>query len=587
MANYTTYSDFYKVSFITTKSINIPKLLKQTGGLIVMSNTDDFKCTVNPDHGSHHPKSLWFRGEMIASGYGALCEQERNNLTYLAGAYDVIFGGIDKGFTDLSFWVNSYYGEFQNAMSYAYGEIDRVKQESYSYTNAQIKNLIGCAPDTLDTLGEIAHWLEHDKQLGLDTVSHVKEIASSYVWYNQEESPSYWTGRAPIDTTIVRNYNKYSYIGEYGWDIEETVVYYGPGHIDNTEGAYLVQNPSGQYVVKVPILDETGNHTYVTNEDNTVTYLYKYCSYDPGMVSTSFDSFTTVYSGIIAMKDYQMSTHYNTNPTLGTVLDCILDPYPYTKPQVSLLSYTPTYFEIGKPVNVSIDYEYKVNDAETLSMINTHTINATYMTSGIYTDIVSVTPSVIGLNNIGSRTTYTYNYTKAKQQYYPQLLKAGIQHLCDDGKWLVNGSGSGIYDIKIYGLLKIYSNVFIPGNITLVPKDKEGILQGNSEYIYDWGDTDKITVNMGQFTFNENHDTIWYAVPTSHYNYHAYIKNIHSGIMTPLDIKNSNDNNILLHYVNATNIPWYGDILYTVYYLSNNRTTMANDYELVIELTKK
>ena len=114
MANYTTYSDFYKVSFITTKSINIPKLLKQTGGLIVMSNTDDFKCTVNPDHGSHHPKSLWFRGEMIASGYGALCEQERNNLTYLAGAYDVIFGGIDKGFTDLSFWVNSYYGEFQD-----------------------------------------------------------------------------------------------------------------------------------------------------------------------------------------------------------------------------------------------------------------------------------------------------------------------------------------------------------------------------------------------------------------------------------------------------------------------------------------
>ena len=59
MANYTTYSDFYKVSFITTKSINIPKLLKQTGGLIVMSNTDDFRCTVNPEHGVHHPKSLF------------------------------------------------------------------------------------------------------------------------------------------------------------------------------------------------------------------------------------------------------------------------------------------------------------------------------------------------------------------------------------------------------------------------------------------------------------------------------------------------------------------------------------------------
>ena len=83
MANYTTYSDFYKVSFVTTKSVNIPKLLKQTGGLIVMSNTDDFKCAVDPAHGVHHPKSLWFRGEMIASGYGALCEQERKSLTYI------------------------------------------------------------------------------------------------------------------------------------------------------------------------------------------------------------------------------------------------------------------------------------------------------------------------------------------------------------------------------------------------------------------------------------------------------------------------------------------------------------------------
>ena len=209
------------------------------------------------------------------------------------------------------------------------------------------------------------------------------------------------------------------------------------------------------------------------------------------------------------------------------------------------------------------------------------------MTSDIYTEIVPVTPSVIGMNNIVDRTTYTYNYTKAKQQYYPQLIKAGIQHLCDDGKWIINGNGIGVYDIKIYGLLKIYSNVFIPGNILLIPSTKDGIIQGNSEYIYDWGDTDKITVNMGQFTFNENHDTIWYAVPTSHYNYHAYIKNIHSGIMTPLDIKNSNDNNILLHYVKQTNIPWYGDIRYSVYYLNNNRTTMANDYELIIELTKK
>lgn len=587
MANYTTYSDFYKVSFVTTKSINIPKLLKQTGGLIVMSNTDDFKCTVNPEHGAHHPKSLWFRGEMIASGYGALCEQERNNLTYLAGAYDVIFGGIDKGFIDLSTWLNAYYGEFKNAMSYAYGEIDRVKQESYSYATSQIKNIIGCAPETLDTLGEIAHWLEHDKQIGLDTVSHVKEIASSYVWYNQEETPSYWTSREPIDTTKVRNYNKYSYIGEYGWDIEETVVYYGPGHIDNTEGAYLVQDSNGQYVVKVPILDDNGNHTYEMGANNIPTYLYKYCSYDPGMVSTSFDSFTTVYSGIIAMKDYQISTHYNTNPTLGTVLDCLLDPYPYTKPQVRILSYSPTYFEIGKNTTVTIDYEYKVNDAELLTTINTVNINASYMTSGIYTEIAPVTPTVIGFNNIGNKITYTYNYTKAKQQYYPQLLKAGIQHLCDDGKWTMIGIGSGVYDLKIYGLLKIYSNVYTPGNINLIPYSKEGILNGNSEYIYDWGNTDKITVNMGQFTFNEAHDTIWYAVPTSHYNYHAYIKNIHSGIMTPLDIKNSNDNNILLHYVKQTNIPWYGDIQYSVYYLNNNRTTMANDYELVIELTRK
>lgn len=584
MANYTTYSDFYKVSFVTTKSVNIPKLLKQTGGLIVMSNTDDFKCAVDPAHGVHHPKSLWFRGEMIASGYGALCEQERKSLTYIAGAYNSLFNGIDQNFNDLSVWLNSYYGEFKNAMSYAYGEIDRVKRESYSYTNAQIKNLIGCAPDTLDTLGEIAHWLEHDKQLGLDTVSHVKNIANSYVWYNDEVSPSYWTVRPEINPKEVRNSTKFAYIGEYGWDIEDTIVYYAPGHINNTEGAYLIQDNNGQYIVKVPVLDKDGNHAYdVIN--GVSTYQYRYCSYDPGNVLTYHESFKTVYSGIIAMKDYQMSTHYDTNPTLGTILDCLLDPYPYTVPQISINSYSPTYAEIGKSVNVTVYYDYKVNDAEKISRINNNVVNYAYRTSGIHKENRTVTPSIVGLNSVGTNTTYTYNYGKAIQQYYPQLIKKNIKQLCDDGKWLLAGSGNGVYDVKIYGLLKIYSNVLTPGNVSTVPSTKDGIMQGMSEYIYDWGDNNPIYINMGKFEYNENHNIIWFAIPTSIYNYHAYIKNIHSGIMNPVDIKNSSE--ILIFYTKATNITWYGKIKYSIYYLQNQRTTMANDYELVLELNRK
>lgn len=585
MANYTTYSDFYKVSFITTKSINIPKLLKQTGGLIIMSNEDDIRCTVNPDHGVHNPKSLWFRGDMIASGYGALCQEERDNLTYLAGTYTSLFTGIDQELTDISTWLNTYYGEFQNAMSYAYGEIDRVKQESYSYSSLQIKNLIGCAPDYLDTLGEIAHWLEYNKEIGMDTIKHVKNIANSYVWYNDEVEASYWNTKTPVDTSLVKNYNKYAYIGEYGWDVEPNIVYYAPGHKDNTEGAVLVKDNNGNYIVKVQERDAEGNLIFSYDNAGNLIPVYKQCSYDPGNVTDSFESFKTVYSGIIAMKDYQTSTHYAYNPTLADILDCIIEPYPYTAPNVELIECLPAYAEVGEMITVTSYYRYSVNDAQSISKINNKFVNYAYNTSGIHVEnIPNISINSIGINHIPYDITYTYAYGPAVQQYYPQLIRKGIPQLCDDGKWINSGIGNGIFDAKVYGLLKVYGNALTPGNLNNVPNSKGEIKSGNSEFIYDYGN-DVVRINMGKFEFNESHNVVWFAIPTSIYEYRAYIRNIHSNIMNPLNIKNTSD--IFTFYTQATNISWHDNIKYSVYYVINNRSTMANDYELIIDLKKK
>ena len=54
-------SEYNKVSFITSSSTKIPKMLNRTGSLIVLSSILS---------NNHKRTSLWLRGNLIASGWG-------------------------------------------------------------------------------------------------------------------------------------------------------------------------------------------------------------------------------------------------------------------------------------------------------------------------------------------------------------------------------------------------------------------------------------------------------------------------------------------------------------------------------------
>ena len=75
-------SEYNKVSFITSSSTKIPKMLNRTGSLIVLSSNLS---------NSHKRTSLWLRGNLIASGWGLEKEENMNNAEWIAMSYNPIF----------------------------------------------------------------------------------------------------------------------------------------------------------------------------------------------------------------------------------------------------------------------------------------------------------------------------------------------------------------------------------------------------------------------------------------------------------------------------------------------------------------
>lgn len=527
MANYTYTDEFYRVSFITTSSVNIPRLLRQTGGLIIMSNTDGKECFVNPQHGVHNPKSIWFRGNHIASGYGAICEEERQDLTYLAGTYNALFKGIDDRFKDVSDTMFSYYVEFQNAMSYAYSEIDRVKTESYLYTDQQIEKLIGCAPTTLDTLGEIAHWLEHDKELGLDTVTHVKDISSSYVTHEEPDE------------------NDFVYLTYNGWKVVEKEEH-----------------------------DEHG-HTYGANED----------LHTPGSNQFTYSSFSVEPYGTIAMRDHQVATCFD-NAELNRVLKCLVHPYPYTEPVVEMNSYQFTtvdkypYAEVNETIDWNINYDYYVNDSKKIIAINndviSNNVNYTYQTSGTHS-IAGTYTVKLGDNLITN--TLSYTFLESELQYYPQLTTDNI--FIEDTDHMFEGATKTVdCKIGIVGYYKIFSNSG-DSSVMQVPKTKTDITRGK----FYWLDNeDRIVLDDIDVT----EDIIWFALPTTYdaTKFEVYLENIHTNIKQEvkpvLDYNGLNDSNILVFTLNNT-VNYSNSVNYNIYQIINNKFNMGNQYNLVLE----
>lgn len=354
MSNSKYTDEYYKVSFVTTHSSSIPSMLKYTGSLIVMSDLSTKDPTTNKNR-----MSIWLRGEHIASGWGLSSSYRMANATWWADSYNGIFGStygacefdpnsninkdyidsptyeigtnkkpislqnrfdcvytyvistkdeINKNINNINNNIDTNISLINDKISYINNNINNIKKDivdtkdnSYSYTNEKIKELIGNAPSTLDTLGEIADWLNHAKSLGMDTVQAIVDVKSSYIAHDEADA------------------NGFTYLSEHSYTMK----------IDK-------DNPHTGYVYSYNT--ETGEW-----EETADTYIY----YDYVIDKT--------YTN--AMKSTQISTPFEDHK-LSDILQRLITPYPYSTPIITLKSINSNSIEAWEEEVVPVGTQY-------------------------------------------------------------------------------------------------------------------------------------------------------------------------------------------------------------------------------------
>lgn len=465
-SNYTSTNDaYYKVSFITTHSNNIPKKMKQTGALIVMDNVDTTR------------KSLWFRGDLIASGYGFVSEDEMATSTYFIenienifgenGIYDFIQGYVGKDvdgneihgqslsyrftyidetfhtvYNDLSTYIEntyntlytyttncyqanwSYTAEAYRYLNSVYSYINNEIQRSYQWTNDvytyasscytyllntysytldyiansyqtgwetdqaiysyfqdktyYIKNyidqsvyaLVGGAPETLDTLAEIAYALKNAQQWGLDNEERIANILNNYVTHYEVVGKT--------DEFI-----GYSYIHDYAFYTEREEC---TGYMLIEDGQKYFEDPAEWDSIQNAWHDCSSIEDQQQFIDN---YGEKYGNTDIVTTYTYYLYKDSIENGYIALKDNQVScTGQFQNTQLSYLLSKILPPYHYNIPTVKvnekwLKENNQRIREYGSSENLSIYLDICPNDSDcmgnnTLKIIYNDDITASF-----------------------------------------------------------------------------------------------------------------------------------------------------------------------------------------------------------------
>lgn len=532
------YSDeYYKVSFITTHSRNIPALLKRTGGLIIMSETDH-----------ENRKSLWFRGDCIASGYGVATEEQRDAITYLANTYQTIFNDIDERIT-------AYYNYFKDrcdyldaAYAYTLGYIASAYADACDYTDRRIERLIGGAPEFLDTLAEISYWLKHDQSLGIDMATQLRTTNYTYITHERPDE------------------NGYAYMSSYIFSYNMT----------EHEG-WRVEEDEGQWHV-----------VYFT-----------YNTYDP-VYKDGSDGLPPEYN---AMRDVQVATHYGDMP-LDQVLDALLAPYPYAEPTVEVYKYENAsndkaiynadadkhVAEVGVPTTFNVTFHCEANDAETLNSVNPIGSGITwagstplsYQQSADVTMTASFTPK-LGNNVLYSKASYTF--TDAVKNAFPQLYPK-YELIDEEHAFTANTRDVTIFpELIVPAYYRIFWNIGLYNSGKDIPTSTDGLVNSMSALMCDTGDGSNVQkISTGTIEIDKNCDYIWYAVPQYYIGKHeAYFRNLYTDMRQP--ISELNDSNFLTwSRWSDTPIPYAGTNYY-IYVIKNIKFDMASDYVLEIMRT--
>lgn len=665
--NYSNYSnsiseEYYKVSFVTTHSESIPKKMKQTGALIIMENVDTYR------------KSLWFRGELIASGFGFLNQNEANQATYLVTNLNEIFGGpngvydflpgyigpdgsegksVYQRFEEIWYSYNCTYEDFNERISYnrtsidnnwtytynayayllkkinstynelftystsVYAMLDKADQDirdainsSYSYTwdiidelnsyllnyiktsyevgyatdmkiynatysyvsnmsdllhqyiNACINKLIGGAPETLDTLGEIAYLLRTCSTYGIDMWERLNDIQSTYVTHFEKQANGY---------TYINTYS-YSLVGHehQGFTSRET----GPNTMDDLENWQFID---GQW------------------------YEYTYTYY----------TYTLEPDGYLAMDSDQISLNEPFNRyQLTYILERILPPYRYDIPNIYLSSkqeyeLNNEVYEYGTQVKLDkVNAKFNGKDASgSTKIIYSNPIDGDKITSIENSE----------LNSIYYFNSKSYHYTddtnvqldlgtiRFNSYPYQNLKEVRVEY---------NESYPRIYpEIKdLY--LDIYDTAHVIPSGVYIKDIFENVRLQTRYRLWWWYDTELNTTDEANIVFNDskrsklilekdfrtpvmlndNIIAVYVAIPNNMIKYLEGIKlqNYDTGISieifkNPIQSELFNIKTIYSNY----NIAETGmEIPYTIYKYSSNKWRLGDQFRILVEFTQ-
>lgn len=541
-------SEYNKVSFITSSSTKIPKMLNRTGSLIVLSS--------NLSNG-HKRTSLWLRGNLIASGWGLEKEENMNNAEWIAMSYNPIFSQtfgmsyfspeedvvetIDNP-RSVEMWLkhNHNYTDtcYNNLYTYAsdqftnineniknintnIGNIDvklnkykdetytyvaTTKENCYTYTKYWVDRIIGGAPDFLDSLDEIKNFLNNDRENHMATLAKIQNI-DKYSVKREDEVSS-----------------------------------------DGKLYTYITENSSYEYVDKT--YTYIGTYTYITYDGsgnpikNTGTYAY----YG-----------TSVYEGgQISLNSFQVCTGEKwKNTPLDKLLNLLVEPYPYKKPtldnivinSIPLSDWTDDVIEYNSKVNLdTIGLDISLNDASSTTMIFENSIlkntasltnglnNVTGLLNSISTISKNPTTKTETLDLINKEYTlnanmkYQFNHGKANINLYPQLKSLNIE---DTDHAFVEGLTEKIDFPKIN---KKFSFKVFWGITDQSAPVTENALIGQSNKLIDSKESTgqlKITNLPGQYI-------IWIALPAALFdNSRVIMKSWNSGIENDITEINS------------------------------------------------
>lgn len=532
-------NEYYKVSFITTHSGNLPNMIKHTGALIVMSDLSK---------SGNGRKSIWLHGDCVSSGWGLSSKERMTNAEWLSFSYNKPFAPIGKDNT--------------GGMTYFMPE-DGI-EDVPEFTKDDYGNTIG-KPQTIKT------WIDYS----LLHTNKVKEEIQTYIDSINETIDTNFKKVNDECTRINNNIKQgfaYTYSGTYDGttypgliqtvkkdtyqyinDAISRIVGGAPDYLDSLKEIKSFLDGARQNdmdtLAKISEMSSMNicrekelknGYAYIASEftydyvdktkTHTGTYEYVTYTYNPSDGSYTKNEKTGTYTyygtstytlGPIAIEGKQVNAGgmFGDYP-LTEILARLVDKYPYKKPEV--VSYGVTWTsecdEYGQPMSKpELSVDIQKNDANsvvssTLKVADNNLVVSSFTGNNASQSITStktIVPSMSSKSSIIESIMkehtiingVTISHTDAVVHNYPQFDDLGIK---DDKDAFKAGS---VTDEKMKISRKLTFKAFYGLTDGDVPNNSASIIKGNSSFL-----TSKETT--GKLVTDGKMQTIWLAVPS-------------------------------------------------------------------------